>query len=116
MSRAFIKEDSDEPTPEYQLPDPESPYYNEAAAWALIQGADQGDSRSAELATGYRWGEETLVPYVLSILTEAENAGGAEDGMGEVRSLFYIRFATPQDGERPGYHHISPYCVDEKPG
>ena len=75
MSQAFIKEDSDEPTPEYRLPDPESPYYNQAAAWALIQGADQGDSRSAELATGYRWGEETLVPYVLSILTEAENAG-----------------------------------------
>ena len=46
MSRAFIKEDPDKPIPIYQLPDPESPYYNEAAAWALIQGAD----RVAQLA------------------------------------------------------------------
>ncbi|MDE0730220.1 MAG: hypothetical protein OSB36_04740 [Longimicrobiales bacterium] len=75
MSRAFIKEDHDEPTPQYQLPDPESPYYKEAAAWALIQGADQGDSRSAELATSYRWGDPTLALCVLSILKEAEISG-----------------------------------------
>ena len=43
MSRAFVKEDDHEPEPEYRLPDPDSDYYPEAAAWALIQGADAGD-------------------------------------------------------------------------
>ncbi len=57
MSRAFVNEDAgEEIRPSFSLPDPDSPYFNEAAAWALIQGADQGDSVSAELATGYRWG------------------------------------------------------------
>ena len=86
MSRAFIKEDPDEPTPTYQLPDPESPYYNEAAAWALIQGADQGDSRSAAVATGYSWGDPTLVQCVLSILKEAETAG--EDRVAQLARRF----------------------------
>ena len=86
MSRAFIKEDPDEPIPTYQLPDPESPYYSEAAAWALIQGADQGDSRSAELDTSYNWGDPTLVPCVLSILKEAETAG--EDRVAQLARRF----------------------------
>tara|TARA_B110000014_G_C19973019_1_gene503753 strand:- start:503 stop:778 length:276 start_codon:yes stop_codon:yes gene_type:complete len=72
MSRAFIKEDLDDPAPTYQLPDPESPYYQEAAAWALLQGADQGDSRSAELATGYDWGDPILASIVIAILEKAE--------------------------------------------
>ena len=76
MSRAFVKEDGGtEPEPRYSLPDPESPYYEEAAAWALLQGADQGDSRSAELATGMRWGEPRLIPPVQEILAEAERDG-----------------------------------------
>ena len=54
MSRAFVKEDDHEREPEFRLPDPDSPYYAEAAAWALIQGADERNSRSAALATGYR--------------------------------------------------------------
>ena len=74
MSRAFVKEDDHEPEPEYRLPDPESPYYDEAAAWALIQGADEGDSRSAEIATGFRWGERSLAPQMEKILEEAEVA------------------------------------------
>jgi hypothetical protein len=86
MSRAFIKEGHDEPTPKYQLPDPESPYYKEAAAWALIRGADQGDSRSAELATSYSWGDPTLVPCILSILKEAETAG--EDRVAQLARRF----------------------------
>ena len=49
MSRAFVNEDAgDAGEPEFRLPDPDSPAYEEAAAWALIQGADEGDSRSAE--------------------------------------------------------------------
>jgi hypothetical protein len=75
MSRAFVKKDDHEPEPDFRLPDPESPYYDEAAAWALIQGADQGDSRSAELATGYRWGDPELVEHMRAILAKAEVDG-----------------------------------------
>ena len=71
MSRAFAKEDDSLPEPDYRLPDPDSEYYDEAAAWALIQGADAGDTRSAELATGYRWGEKRLVHHVEAILEQA---------------------------------------------
>jgi hypothetical protein len=76
MSRAFVNEDAGEKEePSFSLPDVDSPYYDEAAAWALIQGADQGDSPSAEAATGYRWGEKRLVPHVIRILQEAEGQG-----------------------------------------
>jgi hypothetical protein len=72
MSRAFTKEDDHLPEPDYRLPDPDSEYYDEAAAWALIQGADAGNSRGAEAATGYRWGEPLLVGEVEKILARAE--------------------------------------------
>ncbi len=75
MSRAFVKDDDHEPEPEYRLPEPDSPYYPEAAAWALIQGADEGNSRSAELATGYRWGDPALVEHIERILERAEEEG-----------------------------------------
>ncbi|MFQ5538234.1 MAG: hypothetical protein ACE5GJ_12380 [Gemmatimonadota bacterium] len=72
MSRAFVKEDADGPRgPEYRLPDPDSPFFDEAAAWALLSGADEGDTRGAELATGCRWGEPRLVPHVEAILEQA---------------------------------------------
>lgn len=72
MSRAFAKEDDFLPTPDYDLPDPDSDYYEEAVAWALIQGADAGDTRSAEQATGYRWGDPRLAGHVEGILAQAE--------------------------------------------
>lgn len=76
MSRAFVNEDAAyEPDPEYALPDPESPEYDEAAARALIEGANAGNSRSAELATGYRWGAQVLVPLIERILADAEAEG-----------------------------------------
>lgn len=75
MSRAFVKEDDAEQEPDYRLPDPDSPYYAEAAAWALIQGADEGDSRRAELATGFDWGDPVLVEHVKRILEKAEAEG-----------------------------------------
>jgi hypothetical protein len=75
MSRAFVKEDDHQQEPEFRLPDPDSPYYAEAAAWALIQGADEGDSRSAELATGYAWGDPALITQVEAILEGAEADG-----------------------------------------
>lgn len=71
MSRAFAKEDDALPEPDYRLPEPDSEYYDEAAAWALIQGADAGDTKSAELATGYRWGEKRLLPHMEAILERA---------------------------------------------
>lgn len=75
MSRAFVNEDAGGPEPRFVLPKRDDPGYDEAAAWALIEGADRGDSRSAELATGYAWGEETLRPHVERILGEALEAG-----------------------------------------
>lgn len=75
MSRAFVKEDAGgEQETRFSLPEPDSPYYAEAAAWALIQGADVGDSLGAEAATGYRWGEPELVPQIRAILVEAEQS------------------------------------------
>lgn len=78
MSRAFVNEDAQSvPEPEYSLPDRGSEYYDEAAAWALIQGADAGNTKSAETATGYRWGDPELVPHMEKFREEAE----AEDNL-----------------------------------
>ena len=71
MSRAFVNEDAGGSEPRYRLPSREDPGYDEAAAWALLQGANAGDSYSAELATGYRWGEPGLRPHVERILEQA---------------------------------------------
>ena len=71
-----MKEDQDpDPEPRYGLPDPDSPRHSEAAARALIEGANQGNSRSAERATGYRWGQPELRPHVRRILEEARREG-----------------------------------------
>ena len=76
MSRAFVKEDANpEPEPHYELPDPDSARFDEAAASALIEGANQGNSRSAQRATGYKWGEPLLVPHVQEILDRARSQG-----------------------------------------
>jgi hypothetical protein len=75
MSRAFVKEDDHQKEPEFRLPDSDSPYYAEAAAWALIHGADEGDSRSAEIATGFGWGDVSLVTEMEAILDRAEAEG-----------------------------------------
>ena len=76
MSRAFVNEDAGGAAePRYDLPARDSPLYDEAAAWALIQGADEGDSPSAERATGYRWGEPALAPHVERILERARAEG-----------------------------------------
>jgi len=78
MSRAFVNEDaSQEREPSYTLPARDSAYYDEAAAWALMEGANAGNTRSAELATGYSWGEARLVPHVQTLLDQAE----AEDNL-----------------------------------
>lgn len=75
MSRAFIKEDAGGPEPRYHLPGRDDPGFDLAAAWALLEGANRGDSLSAEEATGYRWGEPRLRPHVERILSEARREG-----------------------------------------
>jgi hypothetical protein len=75
MSRAFVNEDADGPAPRYSLPPKDDPDFDHAAAWALIEGAHQGDSHSAELATGYAWGEARLKPHVEKILADAIDDG-----------------------------------------
>ena len=71
MSRAFVKEDDGGPERRYVLPKRDDPGYDEAAALALLEGADVGDSYGAERATGYRWGEPKLRPHVERILARA---------------------------------------------
>jgi hypothetical protein len=75
MSRAFVNEDAQGREPDYHLPRRDDPGFDEAAAWALIEGADVGDSHSAEVATGYRWGEPSLRPHVERILARAKEQG-----------------------------------------
>jgi hypothetical protein len=75
VSRAFIKEDAGGPEPRYHLPPRSDPGFDAAAAWALLEGANTGDSLSAEEATGYRWGEPKLRPDVERILAEARREG-----------------------------------------
>jgi hypothetical protein len=77
MSRAFVNEDAgagDAP-PRFSLPSRDDPLFDNAAARALLQGADLGDTASAEAATGYYWGEPELRPWVERILAEARQDG-----------------------------------------
>jgi len=77
MSRAFVNEDAggrDSPLRRFVLPDRDDPGYDEAAALALLEGAAEGDTESAEVATGYYWGERKLRPYVERALERAREA------------------------------------------
>ncbi len=75
MSRAFVNEDPHEPEHRYVLPPRDDPEFDAAAASALLEGANVGDSYSAEQATGYRWGEPRLRPHVERILARAREEG-----------------------------------------
>ncbi len=75
MSRAFVREDRDEVPEHYQLPPRDDPSYPDAAAWALLEGANRGDSLGAEQATGYRWGDPALRANVEGILAYARKRG-----------------------------------------
>ncbi len=76
MSRAFVNEDADGiPRRDYQLPARDDPGFDRAAARALLEGARAGETASAEDATGYRWGEPALAPYVREILASAARSG-----------------------------------------
>jgi hypothetical protein len=74
MSRAFVNEDAGgEPSPRhrYPLPARDDPGYDEAAARALLKGADVGDKLGAEDATGYVWGDPKLKTHIERLLEEA---------------------------------------------
>jgi hypothetical protein len=73
MSRAFVREDHDEVPERYELPPRHDPGFPQAAAWALIEGANRGDSLGAEAATGFRWGDPALRHEVEQILAYARS-------------------------------------------
>ena len=70
MSRAFVNEDTHwgDPGRRFDLPDRDDPGFDQAAAEAMLEAARDDDTGSAEMATGYYWGEPKLKPYVKQIL------------------------------------------------
>lgn len=77
MSRAFVREDRDDTPPRFDLPDRSSPDFDRAAAWALLEGANLGNSLAAEAATGYAWGDPRLRDHVEAIRAHARGHGEA---------------------------------------
>jgi hypothetical protein len=78
MSRAFVNDDAaGEPLPEhrYPLPPRDDPSFLRAAAEALLEGADVGDSVGAEEATGLVWGAKELIPDMRLLLADARRRG-----------------------------------------
>jgi hypothetical protein len=57
------------------LPERSDPSYDQVAAETLLEAAREGDTESAERATGYYWGEPKLHEHVRRILAGAEKAG-----------------------------------------
>ena len=77
MSRAFVNEDagSGGPVKGFGLPAREDPSYDAVAAQVLLEAAREGDTSSAEQATGYYWGEPRLREHVTRILERAQQSG-----------------------------------------
>ena len=78
MSRAFVREDDNEPPPgRFGLPPADDPAYPTASALALLEAGMDGEIESAERATGYRWGDPELKPVVKDL--DARDMEMAED-------------------------------------
>jgi hypothetical protein len=89
MSRAFVNEDSGHwgnPGKRFNLPDRDDPEFDRAAAEAMLEAAREGDTGSAEMATGYYWGEEKLKPYVREILERVRD--GSDDRLIQLAERF----------------------------
>jgi hypothetical protein len=88
VSRAFVNEDagSGGPKRHYALPPRDDPGYDAAAAAALLEAAREGETQSAEEATGYYWGEKRLHGHVRRILQRAERDG--DDRLAQLASRF----------------------------
>jgi hypothetical protein len=74
MSRAFVNEDAGgwaSSGRRFDLPSRDDPGFDAAAARALLEAARDGDTGSAESATGYYWGEPRLRPHVARLLERA---------------------------------------------
>lgn len=73
MSRAFVNEEAaSEPPRRFALPAVDDPGYAAAAAFAMLEAGRDGDTRSAEEATGYRWGSSELRPHVERLLEKEQ--------------------------------------------
>ena len=99
MSRAFVREDADGPERRVPRPPRDDPGYDLAAAWALLEGANVGDSLTAQRATGYDWGAPALRPHVEHILREAEASGN--ERLAQLAGR-YLRAADRASGEALG--------------
>ncbi len=96
MSRAFVNEDGPEgPPPLYGLPPREDPGYPLAAARTLLAGANAGDTASAELATGYFWGDPALRNEMNQLVDEAMERG--DDRMDQLARRFLRAAGTPRE-------------------
>lgn len=96
MSRAFVKEDAGDfvPPGRFGLPARDDPSYDAAAALALLEAARDGQTPSAEAATGYRWGDARLQDYVRRFLEKEL------DRPEEVRDQRFIQVARRYLGQR----------------
>jgi hypothetical protein len=74
MSRAFVREDTDDHTPKlrFTLPPRGHPSYPAAAAMALLDAAYAGQASEGEEATGYQWGDPRLSDEVRRVLETEE--------------------------------------------
>jgi hypothetical protein len=88
MSRAFVNEDAARGGPKrhFALPPRDDPGYDAAAAEAMLEAAREGETASAEEATGYYWGEVRLRQHVRRIQTRAEQAG--DDRLAQLAARF----------------------------
>jgi hypothetical protein len=77
VSRAFVNEDagSGDPIKGFGLPARDDPSFDAVAAEVLLEAARNGDTSSAERATGYYWGEPRLKEHVRRILERAQKTG-----------------------------------------
>ena len=90
MSRAFVKEDSDDAAPRYTLPPRDDPSFPLAAARTLLAGANNGDTIGAEEATGHPWGDPRLCKPMQVLWEDAIERG---DDRTEVLAARYLRAA-----------------------
>jgi hypothetical protein len=88
MSRAFVNEDagSGGPAKGFGLPARDDPAYDVVSAEVLLEAAREGDTSSAERATGYYWGEPKLRDHVRRILARAEASG--DDRLAQLAKRF----------------------------
>lgn len=88
MSRAFVNEDAGGAVPrrDYGLPPRDDPGFDAAAAAALLEAARAGETASAEVATGYYWGERGLHEHVRALRERAVASG--DDRLAQLADRF----------------------------